>query len=74
MLDKLSTTLEEKGLSFRQSLQSTADDAIMDLDLRSGLYEERLQATVGQSTPPSTNMWRISPVPSTSAPAASTAS
>lgn len=48
VLDKLSTTLEEKGLSFRQSLQSTADDAIMDLDLRSGLYEERMQATVGQ--------------------------
>src|SRR5690606_25783267 len=50
VLGKLTETLEEKGLSFRQSLQNSADEAVMDLDLRSGFFDEKLQATVGQIT------------------------
>ncbi|WP_418949279.1 hypothetical protein [Rhizobium leguminosarum] len=48
VLSKLNNALDEKGASFRQSLQTTADDAVMDLDVRSGFFEERLQTTVAQ--------------------------
>ncbi len=48
VLSKLNSALDEKGSSFRQSLQSSVDDTIMDLDLRSGFFDERLQATVAQ--------------------------
>ncbi|RVO85878.1 kinesin, partial [Sinorhizobium meliloti] len=48
VLSSLNSALDEKGASFRQSLKSSADDAIMDLDLRGGFFEEKLQTTVGQ--------------------------
>jgi hypothetical protein len=48
VLAKLNSTLDERGTSFRHSLQSSVDDTIMDLDLRSGFFDERLQATVAQ--------------------------
>ena len=47
VLATLNATLDEKGAHFRQSLRSSADDAIMDLDLRGGFFEEKLQTTVG---------------------------
>ncbi len=48
MLLSINTTLDDKGQAFRQTLQSVADETIMDLDLRSGFFEDKLQATVGQ--------------------------
>ncbi len=48
VLSRLNSSLDERGRSFRQSLQASADDAIVDLDLRSGLFEDRFQTTIGQ--------------------------
>jgi hypothetical protein len=44
-LAALNSSLDEKGSSFSQALKSSADDAIMDLDLRSGFFEEKLEST-----------------------------
>ncbi len=74
VLDKLSTTLEEKGLSFRQSLQSTADDAIMDSIFARASMKSGCRRPSVRSIPHSTSMCRNLPAPSISAPAASTAS
>ena len=47
ILNTLNATLDEKGANFRQSLKSSADDMIMDIDLRTGFFDEKLQTTVG---------------------------
>ncbi|MGN6548573.1 MAG: kinesin, partial [Pararhizobium sp.] len=50
MLSSMGTALDERGARFRQALKTTADEAIMDLDLRSGFFEEKLEATIGSVT------------------------
>src|SRR5690606_15786073 len=48
VLQSMNAALDEKGAQFRQSLKNAADDTVMDLDLRTGFFDERMQATVGQ--------------------------
>ncbi len=41
MLKSLNASLDQKNQSFRQALKTTADDAIMDLDVRTAFLDER---------------------------------
>ncbi|AGA64636.1 kinesin-like protein [Liberibacter crescens BT-1] len=45
-LKNFNASLEEQRINFHKSLQLTSDEAIMDIDLRAGLVEDRLKATV----------------------------
>jgi hypothetical protein len=46
VLASLNAALDEKGASFRQTMKSTADDAVMDLDVRTSFFDERLRASI----------------------------
>ena len=38
--------LDEKSANFRQTMKTTADDAVMDLDVRTSFFDERMRASI----------------------------
>lgn len=44
VINSMNATLDEKGAAFRQQLKTSADEAVMDIDLRSGLVGEQMLA------------------------------